>query len=469
MGRMNAGFRIPLDERACDVLRTIEATGESAWFVGGCVRDALLGRPAHDFDIATSARWPNVAALARERGWRVVDTGCAHGSIAVVADGLPVETTTYRVESGYSDARRPDSVKFVDDIASDLARRDFRMNAIAYHPERGLLDPFDGRGDIARRIVRTVGDARKRFEEDPLRIMRALRFSAQLGFAIDPATERFVFACAPHLERVAKERLFAELSKLLLSPCAGRTLARYAAVIERIVFGATHRAHAPGESGDKSPFEKTARIVDAAPVGKTVRFAALFCDFDEGEGSPGERESQAARRRADDARSCLERLKAPRALTQDAAALVAAAADPCRARREDMLLQAARYDGDVAFLRMLFALEDACEKAASGKSRDKEALFDELLARGEPMSRRDLALSGRDLVECGIAPGPAIALVLDSMLAAVIAGRIANSRDELIAAVPRFLASVDDAAASGAAEKYRKKMRQDVDEDGKAR
>ena len=141
MGRMNAGFRIPLDERACDVLRTIEATGESAWFVGGCVRDALLGRPAHDFDIATSARWPNVAALARERGWRVVDTGCAHGSIAVVADGLPVETTTYRVESGYSDARRPDSVKFVDDIASDLARRVPCPPACGYRCRTALRPP----------------------------------------------------------------------------------------------------------------------------------------------------------------------------------------------------------------------------------------------------------------------------------------------------------------------------------------
>lgn len=151
------------------VLRTLEDAGHSAWVVGGWVRDSLLGRPVHDVDVATSARWEDGARALRAAGIPVVETGTAHGTVTAVVGGVPVEVTTYRVDGAYSDARHPDAVRFVDSVDDDLARRDLTVNAMAWHPERGLRDPFGGRDDLARGLVRSVGDPDARMAEDALR------------------------------------------------------------------------------------------------------------------------------------------------------------------------------------------------------------------------------------------------------------------------------------------------------------
>ncbi|MDO4442627.1 MAG: hypothetical protein Q4B69_01980 [Slackia sp.] len=438
MSGMKDRIHIPIDTRALEVLRAIEAAQESAWFVGGCVRDAFLGKRAQDFDIATSASWQTVAAIAAKHGWRVIDTGAAHGSIAVAVDGMLVETTTYRVESGYSDARRPDSVTFVDAIEADLARRDFRMNALAYHPERGILDLHGGRKDIAKGIVSTVGAPEERFGEDPLRIMRALRFCAQLGFQMDHATESALFACADGLGRIAVERVFAELSKLLLAPCAGRVIARYASVVAHACPELFSRSAAPSpDAWNSGAFERIARVLDAAPADRTVRFAALFCGIDAEEERRQANAGCKTTPAAEAARAALTSLKAPRRLTEDVCALVANRNAARPVQRETMLLLAARLGGDTAFMRRLCALQDA-EDNADGITLPvaRTEFFDRLVCAGEPLSRRDLAISGKDLVACGMQPGPAIATALDALLHEVVYGRIANDENELIAAIP---------------------------------
>ncbi len=197
------------------VLVALEAAGFEAWVVGGWVRDALLGRPGHDVDVTTSAPWQETARVLRAAGAAVHETGTAHGTVTAVLGGRPVEVTTYRVEGRYSDRRHPDEVRFVTDVREDLARRDFTVNALAFHPARGLLDPFDGEKDLASHVIRAVGEPKRRFAEDALRVLRAVRFACRLRARIDSATQAALVACAPGLAEIASERIGQELSGIL--------------------------------------------------------------------------------------------------------------------------------------------------------------------------------------------------------------------------------------------------------------
>ncbi|MCL2888788.1 MAG: polynucleotide adenylyltransferase, partial [Eggerthellaceae bacterium] len=202
---------ITLPSYAQTALDILEQAGFEAYCVGGFVRDSLMGRPQGDIDIASSATWEKAQGLFEAAGFKTFETGTKHGTITVLVESMPLEITTYRSEGSYSDRRHPDSVHFVDSIVEDLQRRDFTINAIAYHPERGLFDPFDGQLDIERGIIRTVGQAEKRFTEDALRILRALRFASQLGFSIE---DRCLEAMLEHkglLHFVAVERIRHEL------------------------------------------------------------------------------------------------------------------------------------------------------------------------------------------------------------------------------------------------------------------
>jgi tRNA nucleotidyltransferase (CCA-adding enzyme) len=196
------------------VLRTLEEAGYAAYFVGGYVRDRLLDRPVHDLDIATSARPEQVMALFP----RTIPTGLAHGTVTVLEQGIPLEVTTFRTESGYKDHRRPDTVEFVANIEEDLARRDFTVNAMALDLRDNVIDPFGGQHDLSKRIIRAVGNPDERFGEDALRMLRCLRFASQLGFSIDPATYEAVRKRAADIRYVAVERINVEWNKALAGP-----------------------------------------------------------------------------------------------------------------------------------------------------------------------------------------------------------------------------------------------------------
>ncbi|MBN8218254.1 MAG: HDIG domain-containing protein [Spirochaetes bacterium] len=203
------------DPHALELCRRLVDKGFEAYIVGGAVRDSLLGRPTGDVDIATSARPPQVMALFRN----TIPTGLKHGTLTVIQGGKPFEVTTFRADGTYSDGRHPDQVAFSDTLEEDLARRDFTINALAWSPvTESLVDRWDGTGDLGRKLIRTIGDPRERFGEDALRMMRACRFSAQLGFAIDAAAAEAMRALAANLKQVSAERLRDELSKILLSP-----------------------------------------------------------------------------------------------------------------------------------------------------------------------------------------------------------------------------------------------------------
>ena len=203
---------IPAGVRGC--LDTLRQAGYAAHPVGGCVRDLLLGRTPGDYDLCTSARPEQVMALFE----RTIPTGIQHGTVTVLTGDGPVEVTTFRREGGYADGRHPDGVAFDVGLTEDLARRDFTINAMALGPEGAVVDPFDGRDDLNAGIVRCVGEPDRRFAEDALRMLRAVRFAAQLGFAIAPETEEAIRRNAGRMARVSGERIKAELEKILLSP-----------------------------------------------------------------------------------------------------------------------------------------------------------------------------------------------------------------------------------------------------------
>ena len=207
----------PVPDYGLRVLRALEDAGFEAWVVGGWVRDALLGAPMHDVDVTTSAPWQETERVLRAAGIEVHETGTAHGTVTAVVEGMPVEVTTYRVEGTYSDRLHPDEVRFVRDVREDLARRDFTVNAMAYHPDRGLLDLFGGREDLSRGVVRAVGDPYRRFEEDALRVLRAVRFACRLGFEVEPRTQAALVACAPELDGIARERVGQEMDGIVAS------------------------------------------------------------------------------------------------------------------------------------------------------------------------------------------------------------------------------------------------------------
>ena len=216
-------------------MRILEKAGYEVWMVGGCVRDRLRGETPHDFDLTTNATPKQMLELFGDT--RCILQGLSHGTVTPIFDHHPVEITTYRTESGYRDHRRPDAVAFTGDITADLARRDFTVNAMAWHPKRGLCDPFGGKTDLSAGIIRAVGDPKRRFEEDALRILRGIRFAVRLGFAVESDTAQAMNEAAPTLAFIAKERVTEELRGILsLADCA-RIWDAFSSVWEQILPG----------------------------------------------------------------------------------------------------------------------------------------------------------------------------------------------------------------------------------------
>lgn len=195
------------------ILKKLNDSGFEAFYVGGCVRDSLLGRPIHDWDITTSALPEQVMGLFR----RCIPTGIKHGTVTVVEGKTVYEITTFRADGSYADGRRPDTVRFVSSLEQDLVRRDFTVNAMAMDRQGRLHDPVNGQADLARKLLRAVGDPAKRFTEDALRMLRGLRFSAQLGFAIEENTVKGIRVCAELCQKLSAERVRDEVEKTLLS------------------------------------------------------------------------------------------------------------------------------------------------------------------------------------------------------------------------------------------------------------
>ena len=478
---------IKLDPGAALLLDALHGAGHAAYAVGGCVRDSLLGLDPHDWDLCTSARPEQVMALFGEE--KCIPTGLQHGTVTVKQGGRLYETTTFRTEGAYSDGRHPDAVCFVPDVREDLARRDFTINAMAYSAEEGLIDPFDGRDDLAAHLVRAVGEPERRFEEDALRILRLYRFAARFGFAIDPATGAAARALGPHLDCVSAERIQEELLKLLAAPRPGSYLEP--AVLAVIL---------PELEPEKQPerFAELCRTIDRIePTAENVpaRLAALLCPLGEAGARKALRKLKCSNALTDEVTAlvgegvgsfllghefelrhpadalCLERHSHPagrypnsNSLFPPQAAVVAVAghsiARPiaCGNRvppqrtvlgetpgtpNTTLTVQAKRLLGryELPTIKRLTALCSARHPEQAGAFAALRAEAERLTAENACCRVSQLAVNGRDLMAAGVRPGPGLRQVLNALLEAVITGQTPNEKDALLAAAAQFSAS----------------------------
>ena len=447
---------------ALKVLGALEVAGLEAWIVGGWVRDALRGAASHDIDMCCSGTWQASAAALERAGIGVVESGIKFGGITAIADGERFEVTTYRVDGFYTDGRHPEEVRFSERVEEDLARRDFTVNAMAWHPARGLLDLYDGEGDLARGLIRAVGHAQTRFEEDALRMLRAVRFACRLGFSVEGETARALAACAPLLDAIARERVGVELAGILATRAGGEAMRLYpeviCAAIPELAAGRGFDQRSPYHIYDV--YEHTARVLSAAsslpgPDGAdgapspSLMWAALLHDVSKpacftldkrGRGHfYGHPEAGAAV-----ARAVMRRLGLAERLVRDACRLIRYHDEPLERDRESLLGMLRKLSGEGADApRLMGELLDLKNADALGKApachgyvdeiERMRALVGELLEAGEAYDLKTLDLTGRDLIAAGVAPGKEIGRLLDAALTATIAGEVENARTALLA------------------------------------
>ncbi len=433
---------IPARPRA--VMDALERCGYEAWAVGGCVRDSLIGTEPHDWDVCTSARPEESKKCLSD--FRVIETGIKHGTVTAIVDGQPVEVTTYRTEGGYSDSRRPDFVSFVGDVREDLSRRDFTVNAMAYSPERGLLDIFGGREDLKKGLIRCVGQPEKRFSEDALRIMRALRFASVYGFTIEEKTAGALLGCRELLSKIAAERVLSELLGFLAGRTPGRLLMEFREVFAVIIpelrpmFGFDQK----NSHHIYDLWEHTCRAVDAAEPDGVLRLAVMLHDVGkpktfsldaEGVGHFYGHQQEGARM----AEEIMRRLRASNQVRERVTLLVAQHDMPIPENEKAMRRQIAKLGPENIRDILKMHLADAGGQGRYADAlplvRDGEALLEKVLREADCLSLRDLEINGRDLLEAGIPPGPQVGRELKRLFDLVLSGELRNSRPELLRAV----------------------------------
>lgn len=435
-----------LDDNAKRILCAFKAAGYEAYAVGGCVRDYFLGVSGGDTDIAVSAPPPVTENILAENGFKAVETGIKHGTVTAVLGSESYEITTFRADGDYDDCRHPRSVSFVRDIESDLARRDFTVNAMAYSPEKGFVDPFGGRADIRNRLIRAVGDPDKRFCEDALRIMRALRFSSTLGFDIEPQTQMALLSRCCLLENISRERIYTELLKLLCGKNAFAVLVKYKSVIcaavPQLAAAVGCEQNTPWHCMDV--YCHIAKAVSFAPAEPELRLAMLLHDIGKplvkrtDEGGRDHFKNHAAVG-AELAKEVLRGFHASNKTTERVVTLV-----KYHQSIEDVgTVSVPRWFNRIGaqntldLFRVRLADLKAHNMEKDGVRREISAMesliadAERLIAEKAPYRVSDLAVNGNDITALGCS-GREVGKVLNHLLDLVISGKIENSREALL-------------------------------------
>lgn len=439
----NVGMYLPPAVRY--IISTLEAAGHQAYVVGGCVRDALLDIKSQDYDLCTSARPEVIADLFSEH--RLVRSGEKHGTIGVVIDKVVYEVTTFRTEGGYADSRHPDWVCFVSDIKEDLARRDFTINAIAYSPKTGFVDPFGGQKDLENKILRAVGKASTRFSEDPLRILRGMRFAVRFGLTIEEETRLSMFNLVGLLDSLARERVYDEMCKILPLVTA-RDVLTYGPILTQVIpelspcvgfdqqspyhaFDVyTHIAHVTGATADELPLRWAALLHD---VGKPDTFT-------QDENGRGHFNGH-AQVSADKAERILFRLKAPTALRECVVFLIQHHMIPFEPNKKLLRRRMGRYGVKNCSLLLQLQRADFCSKGTQADTAyfdQIEDLLKEIEQENSCLTTRDLAINGHDLIEIGFEPGPQIGKALATLLGCVQDEILTNTKEDLMEAAKKL-------------------------------
>lgn len=409
-------YEIRLPEEVKDIIATIEKNGCQAYAVGGCVRDSILGRTPDDWDITTSAVPGQIKTFFK----RTVDTGIKHGTVTVLIDKTGYEVTTYRIDGEYKDGRHPESVEFSVSLIDDLKRRDFTINAMAYNDSDGLVDEFDGIGDLKRGLVRCVGNAEERFTEDALRMMRAIRFSAQLGFEIDADTFSAIEKMASNIAKVSMERVQAELVKTLLSdnPHYVELYAKTGLFKEILpsVYSVLTGKYAKGAM----------IMLKNAGKNPVLRYAALLNSLEPSAARETLKSLKLDNYTVDTVTKLVENSRV--VLEENEPAVREAIHKYGRNLMELML------EHDIAALA---AKEEITGISMNGKRKHLKVIkmmYRDITERGDCISVKDLDITGGDLMEYGL-KGPAIGEMLEKLLRIVIENPKLNEKATLIALI----------------------------------
>ena len=434
-------MKIQLPEKVKVMIQTLEAAGYEAYAVGGCVRDSVLGRVPADWDITTSALPEQVKELFH----RTIDTGIEHGTVTVMMDKEGFEVTTYRVDGEYRDHRHPEQVNFTGELKEDLRRRDFTINAMAYNDRCGMVDAFGGIEDLKHGVIRCVGVARERFEEDALRILRAVRFAAQLGFEIEKETADAARALAGNLKDISAERIQTELVKLLVSPHPEMLRTAYELGITRVVLPEfdvmmetpQHHPHHMYSVG-----EHTLKALEFTDPEKVLRLSVLFHDF----GKPQTKTTADgvdhfhghAKISAQETVRIMRRLKFDNA-TMDQVKRIVLYHD-VRPQPDERQIRRLLHRAGEDIFPGLFQVMGA-DILAQSEYRKIEKLvnlervhqvYDEILKRKDCISLKNLQVTGKDLIAAGMEPGKKIGEILNQMLEDVLETPEHNEREYLL-------------------------------------
>lgn len=423
-------IEIKIPPGAAKILRRLEEHGYEAYVVGGCVRDSLLGRNPNDWDITTSALPRQVKALFP----RTIDTGLKHGTVTILEGGEPYEVTTYRVDGEYLDGRHPSEVTFTASLKEDLQRRDFTINAMAYSEKHGLQDYFDGLTHLENRLICAVGDPMKRFGEDALRIMRAVRFAAQLGYEVEAETVRAMKELAPTLSKISAERIASELEKLLLSPHPEKLRMAYECGITAVILPEFDRCMETAQNNPHHCYsvgEHTIVSIGNARPDRVLRLAMLLHDF----GKPackttdeegidhfhGHQEVSAQM-----ANDILRRLKSDNATRKSVVKLVRCHDRAVRLTPAGVRKAVVEIGEDLFPLYLEVKEADTLAQSEYRRQEkldyleDVRFLYRKVLEEGDCLSMKDLAVKGDDLIAAGMRPGRQFREVLEAMFEDVI-------------------------------------------------
>lgn len=441
-GNVQSNMEIVIPENVLAILEKLNENGYEAYIVGGCVRDALLQREPGDWDITTSALPSEVKSLFR----RTVDTGIQHGTVTVLMDKDGYEVTTYRIDGIYEDSRHPKEVLFTPNLVEDLKRRDFTINAMAYNPETGLVDVFDGKRDLEQKMIRCVGNPEERFSEDALRILRAVRFAAQLGFEIHNETMLAIQKMAYRLQNISKERIQVELDKLLISKEPWKIKLAYETGITKWIlpeFDSMMKTNQNNPYHLYSVGEHTLRTLQATEADHYIRWAALLHDV----GKPYVKTTDESgidhfygheQKSYEIAKSILKNLKFDNKTIDIVSRMTASHGYSISLNKKAVRRSIYKIGEDIFPSLLLLKKADLAAKSPYAQERHKgehdfiKQAYEEIIAEHECLSLKDLSVKGADLIELGIKPGRQIGEILDTLLDYVIDHPEANQKETLV-------------------------------------
>ena len=409
LGKSILRMIIDLPKNVENIIGSLEEHGFEGFAVGGCVRDSLLKKTPKDWDITTDALPVDMKKIFK----KTFDTGIAHGTVTVLMDGVGYELTTYRIDGNYSDGRHPDSVSFSKNLSEDLCRRDFTINAMAYSNKKGIVDLFDGRKDLQNGIIRAVGDAKKRFDEDALRMLRAVRFASQLGFKIDDDTFAAIKEKAKLLSKVSKERIFVELNKSLCGDFAQNIKMVYTSGLYRYIGKEFAKL-------DKSIYDFYPRKFHNK---KHMYWAAFLENIENVEA----------------VKKILFELKSDNATRNNTYLLVKELKNPLPSSDEDIRWSLHRIGADLFCDYIEILKSDKKNVDILDKIDTIENRYSLILKENHAYEISMLDITGKDLMDIGISKGPKIGEVLEFLLKKVIENPLNNEKSSLLRLAKEFI------------------------------